>query len=78
MTSNVTQKLSELVDTIEALPSEAQADVLAEIASRIEHLKRSALTDEQRAIVVARLAAPRQYAHRDDVAALLRRFNPAL
>ena len=78
MATSVTQKLADLVDTIEALPSEAQADVLAEIENRIEHLKRSALTDEQRAIVRERLAAPRQYARREDVLALLRRFYPAL
>ncbi len=78
MTSTVTQKLADLVDTIEALPAQAQADVLAEIESRIESLKQSSLTDEQRAVVKARLAAPRQYAGRDDVLALLRRFNPTL
>ena len=78
MTSTVTQKLADLVDTIEALPAQAQADVLAEIESRIESLKQSSLTDEQRAVVKARLAAHRQYAGRDDVLALLRRFNPAL
>ena len=78
MSNDVTQTLFELVETIEALPADAQTDVLAEIKSRIEYFKRSALTEEQRALVIERLAAPRKYAPRDDVLALLRRFNPAL
>lgn len=78
MTSTVTQKLAALVDTIEALPMQAQADVLAEIESRIKSLTQSSLTDEQRAVVNQRLATPRHYADRQDVLALLRRFKPTL
>lgn len=74
----VTKKLAELVDAIESLPEPTQFEILAEIENRIETLKASALTDEQRETIRERLAAPRQYAARADVMALLRRFNPAL
>jgi Mg/Co/Ni transporter MgtE len=78
MPTAVTTQLAKLADALETLPEDAQAEVLAEIEARVDSLTQSRLTDEQRAIVRERLAAPREYASTVEVAALLRRFNPAL
>ena len=76
MTAQLPRQLKELATTIGALPDDARADVLAEIAAKVESLKHSQLTQAQRAIVQRRLAEPRVYASPAAVTALLRRFNP--
>jgi Mg/Co/Ni transporter MgtE len=78
MTTTMPHELSELAETLQKLPEEARADVLAEIEAKVQRLRHSLLTDAQRAIVKQRLAEPRVYASADDITALLRRFNPAL
>jgi Fic family protein len=78
MTSTVTQTLERLAQTLNDLPEDAQADVLAELESRVESLTKSQLTKPQRDLVKRRLAEPREYADAEDVEALLRRFNPGL
>jgi hypothetical protein len=73
MTSTVTQTLERLAQTLNDLPEETQADVLAELESRVESLARSQMTGAQRDLVKRRLAEPREYADPQDVEAVLRR-----
>ena len=75
MTINVDHKLAELAVTIRSLPEDVQADVLADIESRVSRLAHSQMTGEQREIIKRRLAEPRDYADEGEVAALLRRFS---
>jgi hypothetical protein len=78
MTTTMPHELSELAETLQKLPEEARAEVLAEIEAKVQNLRRSLLTGAQRAIVKQRLTDPRIYASPDEVTTLLRRFNPAL
>ena len=77
MIDSVAKTLERLALTLNGLPANAQADVLAEIENRVDNLTRPQMTEDQRAIVRQRLAEPRRYANSEDVVALLRRFNPA-
>ena len=78
MNSAVSQTLDRLAERLNDLPEDVQADVLAEIEAKVEGLALTHLTEAQRALVVRRLAEPRDYASNEDVAAVLRRFNPTL
>jgi Mg/Co/Ni transporter MgtE len=78
MTTTVPHELAELADTLRKLPEDARADVLAEIEAKVQNLRRSLMTDAQRAVVKQRLAERRVYASPAEVSALLRRFNPVL
>ena len=77
MTDTIAQTLERLAGSLGKLPAETQADVLAEFENRVESLAQSRMTDDQRDVVMRRLAEPRVYVSDADVTALLRRFNPA-
>lgn len=62
MTDDVCDQLADLAETLRTLPDEARADVLVEIGAKVEQLKRSHVTDAQRAIVKRRVLEPRIYA----------------
>jgi hypothetical protein len=75
MNTIVTQTLERIAQRLNALPFEAQSDILAEMENRVDNLGCSHLSDSQRAIVLQRLSKPRNYANPMDVADLLRRFD---
>ena len=85
--TNIAQTIDRLARALEALPVQTQADILADLETRVEQLRwhfgqtneqesrRSPLPEEQRRVVVERLALPREYAPQTEVTALLQRFQ---
>jgi hypothetical protein len=68
MTKAVTDKLSELVEAVKALPEETQEALVAEFADRLSDFTDGGLSDAQRREIDRRLANPR-YADPDAVRA---------
>lgn len=78
MNTRRTPTLDEAVTVVRDLPDEMQEAIAAEMLERAEGFVQSQLTDEQRAIVKERMAAPRTYVPRAEVMAMLRKYNPTL
>jgi len=78
MNTRRTPTLDEAVTVVRDLPGEMQEAIASEMLERAEGFVQSQLTDEQRAIVKERMAAPRTYVPRAEVMAVLRKYNPAL
>ncbi len=79
MTTTKQPTLDEAIAAAKQLPEDEQAvlaqDILAEIQDGVLPSARSA---EDQAIIAERMSRPRSYVSRDDLMALLRKYNPAL
>jgi len=84
MRTTKTYSLDEVVNALRTLPDQSRQELAGEIMARVEEIKNSRLTDEpgltdkQREIIRERMGRPRDHVSREDVHALLRKFNSAL
>jgi len=78
MNTRRTPTLDEAVTVVRDLPDEMQEAIAAEMLERAAGFVQSQLTDEQRAIVKERMAAPRTHVPRAEFMAMLRKYNPTL
>lgn len=76
MTNILAATMDRLAVRLRDLPEDAQTEVLAEIEAKMDDLAQSKMTEEQRDLVLRRIAAPRDYASPAEVAALLDRYRP--
>ncbi|MCP4936210.1 MAG: hypothetical protein GY927_18905 [bacterium] len=78
MSITKTFSLEDVIAAMRTLPDQSQQDLASEIMERVDDISNSRLTDEQREIIKERISQPREHVSRDDVHAMLRKFNPAL
>ena len=78
MSITKTFSLEDVIAAMRTLPDQSQQDLASEIMERVDDISNSRLTDEQKDIVKERMSKPREHVSRDDVHAMLRKFNPAL
>ena len=78
MSKTSSDKLSDLISAVRALPTPSQDFLVQELEERVAEFTESHLNAAQRMEIKRRLALPRSYATDEDVHALLRRYNPDL
>lgn len=78
MTRTTLDKFSDAIKSAGDLPGDTQDLLAEELKVRIAELSEPHMSDEQRAEVKRRLALPRRHVDDSFVAAILKRYNPAL
>ena len=78
MSKTVAEKLTDVVDAVRELPVDTQEALVRELEDRVADVTKCHLSDEQRAEVRRRLAAPREHVSNETVREILRRYNANL
>lgn len=74
MNAAISNKLKQLVTSVEALSEDSQHVLMQELEERVAELTTPQTTSTQRAEIQRRLTLPRQYVSNDDVQAILGRY----
>ena len=75
MPRTASDKLKDLVSTVQSLPAQSQEVLVREFEERITELTRSNLSPGQRAEIVRRLALPRQHVTDEHIRSILSRYG---
>jgi uncharacterized membrane protein len=78
MHKTATVTLDEAVDAARKLPRDKQAAVAAELMEYVEALSPPDRPDDRQALIKARARQPLKAISRDDLMAMLRKYNPDL
>jgi len=78
MSNSKTITLDEAVEAARRLPENAQAEIAAELMERVEDVSTPERPEDRQRLIKERLAKRLEAISRDELMALLRRYNPAL
>ena len=78
MSNSKTITLDEAVEAARRLPENAQAELAAELMERVEDVSTPERPEDRQRLIKDRLSKPLEAITRDELMAMLRRYNPAL
>ena len=78
MLKSMSTDLKAVIEKVEQLPAEQRDVLVQELAEHVAEFTTVKMTDQQRAEVKRRMAAPREHVPENDVRELFRRYTPAL
>jgi hypothetical protein len=78
MSNSKTITLDKAVEAARRLPENAQAELAAELMERVEDVSTPERPEDRQRLIKDRLSKPLEAITRDELMAMLRRYNPAL
>jgi hypothetical protein len=78
MSNSKTVTLDEAVEAARRLPENAQAELAAELMESVEDVSTPERPEDRQRLIKDRLSKPIEAVTRDELMAMLRRYNPAL
>lgn len=78
MTRGKAITLDDAIEAARRLPENVQTELAAELMERVEDISTPGRSEDRQRLIKERLAKPLEAIPRDDLMALLRRYNPAL
>lgn len=78
MSNGKTITLDDAVEAARRLPESAQTELAVELMERVEDISTPERPEDRQFLIKERLSKPLEAISRDELMALLRRYNPAL